>query len=265
MKNRILLVHPARSVRMLLARQILAELSNVEVEECRTAEEATALIAARAFGLVMAAPGPAALDALRLQQTCTGQADSPAILVVATEEELRGLAGILSEGDLTSRLRIPCSNEELTAAYEHASNPRKRRIHARLHIPGGTATFLLDGQPITGAVVNLSAGGLLAEVVTAPGDHRHWTRLLEAGPLGVALPGHAPLQVPAVLLRLQMAASPHGGATLRLAFRLAPADDSTTKALHEVLAEEARRLAQAWKPAPPEGRTNSNPLLWRPL
>ncbi len=115
-----------------------------------------------------------------------------------------------------------------------------------MHIPGATVSFLLDARPVAGAVVNISAGGLLAEVTVPEGEHRPWTRLLEPTVLTLNLPGHPPLaDFPAALLRLQMVVGEHGGATLKLAFRLAPIAETQAR-LEALLAEEQRRIEQAW-------------------
>jgi hypothetical protein len=263
MIDKLLLVHPARSVRMLLARQILAEFGNASVEEAKNVEEAIALLGQKRFGVVLAAPGPLAQDALRLHHACAAQAEAPSLLVVHTEDEAKGVMPLLLQASLTQTLRIPCSNADLTSAIEQASNPRKRRMHARLHIPGVMAEFLLDGEAVNGSVVNLSAGGLLAEVLAPAGEHRHWTRLLEGGPVALAVPGHDPLELPAQLLRLQMAASPGGGATLRMAFRLNLEPSPTRDRFEKLLAEEEHKILQAWQQTPGR-RAKSDPVVQAP-
>ena len=197
MARSVLLVHDSRSVRMLLRRQLLAEATDLVVQDVATTLECERHVTAEKVALVAAGVGADWKDALAVLQMLSALPQPPAFLLVLAEDLPTSAMDEFHAAGLKHSVRVPCKAETLLAAVNEACNPRSLRSAPRTSIPGtvaaiqfgdGTTSIRLAETRVVATVVNISTNGILLDMEMPKDAHAEAWRLFETLPLRVEFP-----------------------------------------------------------------------------
>ncbi|MDA8140231.1 MAG: hypothetical protein M0036_16410 [Desulfobacteraceae bacterium] len=163
----ILLVHPTRSIRALIKKFVFAELGDVEFVEADNGEGAIAELNMNAFDTVVATAELADMrtTALRAKMAeTTHNAKTP--FIVLSEDEGGSDRQTLAQQGFEHVVHIRLRPAELIQQINTVCNPRQWRKDKRYYIPKTKVIIESGTAQLDGALVNISRGGLLMELIT---------------------------------------------------------------------------------------------------
>lgn len=163
----ILLVHPTRSIRALIKKYIFSELSDVAFIEAETGETALVELDMQAFDIIIIATGLSdmAADQLKIRVAKTNHNATTPIIALCEEENGEARDQWIQQGfEHVVQLRVRPS--DLILKIDEVCNPRQWRKDKRFHIPRTKVMLYVAEHQVEGALINLSRGGLLMELVT---------------------------------------------------------------------------------------------------
>jgi CheY-like chemotaxis protein len=201
----ILLVHPTRSIRALIKKYVFAELGDVEFVEAENGENALAELNMNPFDTVVATADLVEMStvALRDQMAQTNH-NAATPFIVLSEDESGTHAQTLSQQGFEHVVQIRVRPAELIQKINLACNPRQWRKDKRYYIPKTKVIIHAGVSQTDGALINISRGGLLLELITYEPD----VLMREALHLTVRIPGPSDFydipMLPAKLSRLNI-------------------------------------------------------------
>lgn len=238
MPNRsVLVVHESVTLRRIMQRQILSELTDVDVQESPSAADAVVLLDKEPFQLVICGNEIGGMNGVTIYERMakSGHNRSTPFLLLTSSPTPENLARFNQRG-ITNVLAVPCKAKDLAGRINALCDPRQWRRHDRIHIPDTSVIIRTDEMCLEGEVLNISRGGLLA---TLPCP-RAVTLLLGPAELDVQFPdecGGAELRSEAIFLRLDVAEweSDTQPKTIRVAWRFRNLPEEEQTLLGEII------------------------------
>ncbi len=165
--RQILLIHPTRPIRALINKYIFTELTDIEIVETDSWENALAELNMRAFNIVIfidqLIDTPAADIRAKLAKT-KHNTDTP--FIVLTESESEEERDELIQQGFEHVVQIRISPADLIQKINRVCNPREWRKDKRYHIPKFKVTIDQGGVETEASLINLSMGGISVELTT---------------------------------------------------------------------------------------------------
>jgi CheY-like chemotaxis protein len=192
MSNKILLMHEFSILRRLLSSYLSTEFGHMDIETTDTPQDALRLCKNNDYNLVFF---DHEMDAMPCQdfvsqfRSLERHKNTPFIVITSGAHEP---PQDLLEQDLSSLLITPFTPKQVRETVNEALDPRSRRGHQRFNISDTRAYVNCGDLTIELAVINFSAGGVLARLDNPPG--RLLTQAVEFGFVFPANYGSAEVQ-----------------------------------------------------------------------
>jgi hypothetical protein len=164
----MLIAHESRAVRSILRRRALADAPEFFIDEAETEERALAALAECAFDLVLCdetlvgQPGHTWKEQL-LEIGCSRTVGFVYLVSEATTETRRKELAALGA---CAFIDASSSGTDIAFAIASVFDPRHRREHRRVSLPGSRATIRLGSGEFQADIVNFSEAGMLCEFQT---------------------------------------------------------------------------------------------------
>lgn len=165
--RKVLLVHPSRSIRALIKKYILAELSDIEITEAQDGRQALDQISDRGFDVVVSTDQlkDMGLMEFKSSQESTEHNDHTPLIVISESESAHDRNKLLQQGfDRVVQIRVRPA--DLIKKINAACNPRDWRRDARYHIPNALAFISTQKHAYEASLINISMGGVFVELMT---------------------------------------------------------------------------------------------------
>ena len=164
MRN-ILVINESKTMRTLLRRYILSELSDFEVHDAASGEEAIQKLQEMKVELIISGNKMRGMDGPsihRIIHEIPSHRQTPFMVITSSKAE-EELLDLLKKG-VEHFLISPFTSADLGIKINTICNPRSWRTQDRLSIPGTKAIIHLERETVEAAVVNISPGGLLCDL-----------------------------------------------------------------------------------------------------
>lgn len=164
-RGRILIVHNSKAVRSILRRRTLAEAPDFVVDEAQSPEAAINQLEDGTFDLVICDEVLAGLpdsDWLSKWKHRNASVEHGYIFLVSEATTIER-QGKLAQFGLHAFLDAQCTAGDIAKAIAAVYDPRHRRQHRRVSIPGAQARVGLAGATVSADIVNMSVAGMLCE------------------------------------------------------------------------------------------------------
>lgn len=165
--RQILLIHPTRSIRGLIKKFVYAELSDVDFSEAENGEEAISELSMNAFDVVIVSTlfQEMSLSELNSRMSETDHNRDTPCIVLSEEDNGTDINELMRQGfEHVVMMRVRPA--DLIKKINTICNPRNWRKDQRYYLPQAEVAIYSQGQRIEGFVINISRGGVLAEMVT---------------------------------------------------------------------------------------------------
>lgn len=163
----ILLAHPTRSSRALIKKYVFAELGDVEFVEADTGESALAELNMNPFDMVVVTTEMPDMTTVALRsKMAETRHNAVTPLIVLSEDENGANREMLTRQGFEHVVTIRVRPSELIQKINAVCNPRQWRKDDRYYIPGTKVVINAEASQIEGALINISRGGLLMELIT---------------------------------------------------------------------------------------------------
>jgi DNA-binding response OmpR family regulator len=218
MIRRILLCHESRAIRTQLKRQLMGEVSDVEVSEAADVDQARKAVTEHTFAVVAADLGPGDQDGLALFRFMRQRSseDTPPFLMLVNEDEAKERAQELSSEGVHHLHVISDGSERLVAHINEICSPRRMRAFPRVHITDTTARLHLAQSRVKAEVINISLNGALLEFFISPSATAERAALFDLNTVDVHFPGDLGTveDIPVLVLRVDVLSSRLGSPPL---------------------------------------------------
>ena len=165
--RQILLVHPTRSIRSLIQKFVYAELSDVAFDEAESAQEALAELSLHNFDVVIVSTKlkDMSLFDLNAEMSKTDHNGDTPCIILSEDDNGTDINELVRQGfEHVVMMRVRPA--DLIKKINFVCNPRNWRKDKRFYIPQAEVAVYSEGQRIEGIMINISRGGVLAEMVT---------------------------------------------------------------------------------------------------
>lgn len=165
--RQILLVHPTRSIRGLIKKFVYAELNDVAFSEAESAEEALSELALHDIDVLIVSTkaNDVSLSELKGRVSATDRNTETPCIILSEEDNGTDTSELLRQGfEHVVMMRVRPA--DLIKKINAVCNPRNWRKDKRFYLPQAEVAVYSQGQRIEGLVINISRGGVLAEMVT---------------------------------------------------------------------------------------------------
>lgn len=163
--RKLLVVHPSRSIRLVIEKYVLAEAGDIEITGCEKGDDAIALLEQRWFDIVITyhelADMP--LGEMKNKFSASAQNEHIGVIVLADDRSPEASARLVRAG-LGHFIMPPFDAKELIGQINQICNPRKWRESERFHIPDSEVVINVWGMAAESKLINISRGGVLVEV-----------------------------------------------------------------------------------------------------
>lgn len=165
--RKLLLVHPSRSIRALIKKYIFAELSDIEMGEADSGQQALEQLAAKGYDVIISSEQlkDMGLEEFKKHQEATAPNGHTPLIIMSESESDHVRDGLVRQGfDRVVQIRV--SPADLIKKINAVCDPRQWRKDARYHIPNASVVITSPHQKLQASVINLSKGGVFVELAT---------------------------------------------------------------------------------------------------
>jgi DNA-binding response OmpR family regulator len=165
--RKLLLIHPSRSIRALIKKYIFSELSDIEVNEADSGQQALDQTRQKNYDVIIAAEQlkDTKLKQFKTDLETTAPNGHTPLIIISESESVHARNHLVQQGfDRVVQIRLRPA--DLIAKINAVCNPRQWRKDARYHIPNASVMVLSSGHRNPAALINISKGGVLVEMDT---------------------------------------------------------------------------------------------------
>ncbi len=162
--RKLLIVHESTVIRNLVKGYILAELTDIKIEELRTGPEAEKRIFEDKYDIIISPAFMRDYDGVVLQKkkkSSDTNADTPLLVITSTDTKLH--LSELKENGIEHFLVVPFSASQLRDKINELCDPRLLRQQERYNIPGTSASIHFESGDIQANVINFSLSSIFCE------------------------------------------------------------------------------------------------------
>jgi CheY-like chemotaxis protein len=165
--RRILLAHPLRSFRALIQKYVFTELSDVEICEAESREEAFWELNLHPYDVIVASGLILDASPSLLREKLSGSPFNRNIPVIVLSEDENGAdEERWKKSGFDHIVPIRLRPADLIGKINTVCNPRMWRKHKRFCIPDTGAEICVRDIRLQGTLINISRGGLLLRLIT---------------------------------------------------------------------------------------------------
>ncbi|MEJ2156670.1 MAG: hypothetical protein P8X96_15120 [Desulfobacteraceae bacterium] len=165
--RKLLLVHSGRSIRALIKKYIFAELSDIEIAEAGSGQEALVQLEDSPSDIIISAEHlkDMALEEFAAQLDAIKPGSRMNLIVISDSESDQAREALLQKG-FRIVVQIRLRPADLIESINLVCDPRRWRKNTRYHIPDTDVIISSPYEKIEGALINFSLGGVLVELTT---------------------------------------------------------------------------------------------------
>jgi DNA-binding response OmpR family regulator len=165
--RKLLLVHPSRSIRALIQKYIFAELTDVEIREADSGQQALFQTRQKSYDVIISAEQlkDTGLSEFKTDLEATAPNGHTPLIIISESESAHARNNLVQQGfDRVVQIRLRPA--ELIEKINAVCNPRQWRKDVRYHIPNASVVISSSGHRNEAALINISKGGVLLEMDT---------------------------------------------------------------------------------------------------
>lgn len=200
MRN-LLTINDSRTMRLLLKKYILSELTDIQIFEAVSAGEGLKKLELDKFDVVVCGnkmhegDGPAIY-----KKMLEFPANRETPFIILTSDSAGGHLEELQTQGSVHYFKTPFSAQEFASKINAACNPRAKRSSDRVNIPDAKAIIHFEGQDVESQVVNVSSGGILVDMICS---EEYGPNLLKSVKITIELPNeYSDLRIPGIGCRI---------------------------------------------------------------
>jgi CheY-like chemotaxis protein len=246
-KRRILIIHDSKVFRNILKRTLTAEVPDVDLHVAISAREGIERLSQESFDMVISANEMEYMNGTgihELMREGNSRHQKTGFLLLSSITDSHSLKKFEEMG-IANVLKYPFEAGELAYQVEKLSHGSQWRRHKRIAVPGAQAVIDPKKAKIPLAVVNLSLGGMLANLHVADGIPK-FSRYYSVKVLFPEEYGSVEVNTKGYILRedaLQWLEPPNPE-ILQVAWRLTPVSDKDKSTLSDVLDKAVKLMGK---------------------
>lgn len=159
----VLVIHKSVETRQLLRRFVYSELSDVEMHEADALSTALDCLDNQRYDAIVCEQKPAGAELAACREALLEKAPALPFLVLVSSTGEEDLAALRACEDVDT-LVTPFSSLDFAHRINELCDPKIRREHERVFVPGTRATFSVVGDDQEASVINMSRGGILTSM-----------------------------------------------------------------------------------------------------
>jgi CheY-like chemotaxis protein len=165
--RKLLLIHPSRSIRALIKKYIFAELSDIEIEEADSGQQALDQVGQKSYDVIISSEQlkDTGLRKFKNDLEATASNGRIPLIIISESESAHARNDLVQQGfDHVAQIRLRPA--DLIKKINSVCDPRQWRRDARYHIPNASVAIASPGHMNEASLINISRGGVLVELST---------------------------------------------------------------------------------------------------